>query len=283
MSICYEDKSRERERESTPPSHGFANLNICKYTGIAHLKEVIKSQSQKIQEGLSHEQYLGFQPVTKDEMKTIDILHASIGKSIRFRYFHDTSLLITKLMPTSALETSHAGFGMLIFLRTMKMGIPEGELWSMAASTYYAENHRSSKEGDTSFKPCSRPKATDWPSIVIESGFSESLQGLRSDANWWLTNSHDGVKIVILIALEMATKSIQMEKWLLAPAANGNGPVATKAQEVVILPTSSVTGAPLTLEFENIHLRPPTGQEKDIVLTAGELSKWADHFWGIVQ
>lgn len=80
MSICYGDKNRERE--STPPSHGFSHLNICKYKGIAHLKEVIKSQSQKIQEGLSEEQYLGFQPVAEEDMKTIDSLHASIGKSI---------------------------------------------------------------------------------------------------------------------------------------------------------------------------------------------------------
>src|SRR5271170_4913428 len=45
-------------------------------------------------------------------------------------------------------------------------------------------------KSDSSFRPSShRPNNTDWPTIVIESGVSETLRHLRFDADWWLRKS----------------------------------------------------------------------------------------------
>ena len=63
------------------------------------------------------------------------------------------------------------------------------ELVSLGATTF--KTLRMSEEGDSAFKPLTmRPRKADWPTIVIESGWSESLTKLRQDAHRWLENSN---------------------------------------------------------------------------------------------
>jgi hypothetical protein len=40
-------------------------------------------------------------------------------------------------------------------------------------------------------------------------------------------------------------------------------------------PTYAIAGAPLILEFDRLTLRAPTGQQRDVVIMAAELSMWA--------
>jgi hypothetical protein len=149
-------------------------------------------------------------------------------------------------------------------------------------------SRRSSKEGDSSFRPYShRPNKTDWPTIVIESGVSETLPHLRFDTSWWLRESKGDVKIIIIISIKRARPMIQIEKWELASivggqltlrSASNNAQIPTKTQEITIDP-NAVTGAPLILEFEKILLRPAVLPETDIAFSAQELSTWAARIW----
>jgi len=68
-----------------------------------------------------------------------------------------------------------------------------------------------SEEGGSAYKPSAREKPIDWPTIMIESGFSESLKHLRNGANWWLTNSQGEVKIVVIISIQPANKKLHLE------------------------------------------------------------------------
>jgi hypothetical protein len=56
-------------------------------------------------------------------------------------------------------------------------------------------------------------KKTEWPTIVFESGVSESLVRLRSDAGWWLEKSGSDVKIVITVLIRPAESKLLIEKW----------------------------------------------------------------------
>jgi hypothetical protein len=163
------------------------------------------------------------------------------------------------------------------------MGMSVDELFPLGGTRFHG--HNSSKEGDSTFKPYSfRQKATDWPTIVFESGVSQSLPHLRFDARWWLENSGGDVKIAIIISIEPVQSSLQIEKWELAPMAEGrpstraNHPIPTKTQEITITP-NAVTGAPLDLEFEKVFLRPAVPPERDIRFTGQDLSDWAAFFW----
>ena len=51
-------------------------------------------------------------------------------------------------------------------------------------------------------------------SIVLESGWSESLAQLRQDAQFWLENSRGDVKIILLFSIGRARAgTMVIEKW----------------------------------------------------------------------
>jgi hypothetical protein len=146
----------------------------------------------------------------------------------------------------------------------------------------------------TNLYPPDQGKVTG-PTIVFESGFSESLSHLRFDAGWWLKQSGGEVKIVIIISIVRAESMLLIEQWGLTPLTgrgltlraastylnnNNNSPpqIPTKIQEIAIDP-NTVTGAPLVLEFEKIFLRPAVPPEGDIRFTGQELAAWAAALW----
>jgi hypothetical protein len=47
--------------------------------------------------------------------------------------------------------------------------------------------------------------------------------------------------------------------------------------------TYTVTGAPLTLEFEKLLLRAPVLPEGNVILTAADLQAWAEEFWSMFK
>jgi hypothetical protein len=50
-------------------------------------------------------------------------------------------------------------------------------------------------------------------SMVLEVGVSESLGDLRSDATFWLHGSQGQTRIVILIIVDIVTRTITIERW----------------------------------------------------------------------
>jgi hypothetical protein len=207
-------------------------------------------------------------------------------------HYIDTNLLIVKL-PTAEHESAHRNLAkeVVLALGAMRRTLASYEFHSVGATTYHADD--SSKEADSAYRPRSfRPNKTDWPTIVFESGVSESLSQLRFDAGWWLRKSGGAVKIVIIISVERAPQTLQIEKWELTPM-SGSRPstrafstavnippllIPTKTQEITIV-QDTIAGAPLVLEFDKIFLRPAVPPETDITLTAQELSTWAAGIW----
>src|SRR2546423_11909860 len=165
------------------------------------------------------------------------------------------------------------------------------ELFRLNATTY--KTPRMSKEGGSSFKPGSmRPLETDWPTIMIESGWSESLIKLREDARRWLENSRGAIKIVLLISIGRRARTMIIEKWENRPVSpnrpftrSNTTQIPTQIQAITIDSNSNtVYGAPLILEFRKIFLRqtvPPL--EHDFTFTAQDLSAYATNFWARLQ
>ena len=69
-----------------------------------------------------------------------------------------------------------------------------------------------SKEVDESIIPSTRSPG-QWPSLVIEMGYSESLSHLRIEAAWWLENSQGATRMVIIFRLKRDPNSIWIEVW----------------------------------------------------------------------
>jgi hypothetical protein len=282
------DSNTTISTSSAEALEGLEHIGIDRFVGIAKLRKAIDYQSTRLQEGVSNQQYLVFQPVTEVDLAKIDSARYSIGKHTRMTHYTDTDLLIVKL-PSGKHESAHLSLGAGLVTKVTGMGISYLELRPMGGTRY--PGNTSSKEGDSSYKPSSRRNKYDWPTIVIESGLSESLQRLRSDARWWLENSRGDVKIVVLISVKPADKTLQIEKWELAllpnqrvtrAHPNPNTQIPTQIQEITII-NNVVTGSPLVLEFQKIFLRPSVLPESDIIFTAADLSGWADAFWSVME
>lgn len=74
-----------------------------------------------------------------------------------------------------------------------------------------------SKEGDQAIGPATRGAKNVWPSVVIEVGYSEALDFLRLDAEWWLHHSDGAIRFVVLVQLMTSPLAIRIECWAMAP------------------------------------------------------------------
>jgi hypothetical protein len=284
----------------TSPLEGYADVPSYGFTGIPDLRKHVKSQSKALVAGRTTHQYLTFRGVTKDHLAQIDRERASIGKHTRMTHYTDIDLLIIKLMPSGKHEAAHVIFSDEVNRKLEGMGLPKRSLFGFGSRTCVGPN--SSKEGDSTYQPKCRPGKSKWPTLAFEAELSESLTKLRRDAEWWLTASNGEVKIAIVISIVPAEKSLRIEQWCMSlstgrPATRAytaNPTVPTKIQELTVIqnplipplpgtiPTYTVTGAPLILEFEKLLLRAPVLPEGNVIFTAADLQALAEEFWFMI-
>jgi hypothetical protein len=285
---------------------GLGYSSIYQFKGIQDLQNRVEKQSDALRDGHTTNQYLVFLGVTKDHLAQIDRQRAKTGKHTRMTHYTETDELIIKL-PTEEHETAHVSFAKKVNRKLEGMGLPEDSLYGLGATKFVGSS--SSKEGDSAYKPLCRPGKGQWPTLVVEAGYSETLPKLRADAEWWLINSGGDVKIVIVIWIEPASRSLLIEQWCMPlPLALRSGPVTrarstsnanantntkvpVKTQELTVIqdppiphppgtiPTYTVTGAPLTLEFEKLLLRAPVPPAGNVIFTAADLQAWAERYW----
>ncbi|KIX01099.1 uncharacterized protein Z518_10165 [Rhinocladiella mackenziei CBS 650.93] len=286
-----EETSLVKGSEDISPTAGLEDIRPLPFKTILNLRKIVQSQCDELQKGDSTQQYLVFTHVSTDDLTKIDRTLEKMSIHTRMTHYTDENLLIVKF-PTAKHEAAHLSLTGKVNRKLALMGIDD-EFWPVGATRIHGR--RSSKEADSAFKPYSfRPNEADWPTIVFEAGLSESLRRLRLDAKWWLTGSRGDVKTVIVISIKPAQSILHIEKWELASVVAGtrlntrafstlNNPqpspqVPTQIQVIAIDP-NTVTGAPLTLEFAKIFLRPPVPPENDIIFTAQELSTLAARIW----
>src|SRR5205807_7946171 len=114
-------------------------------------------------------------------------------------------------MPGGHHEAVTWELGYRIKKKAAEMGLEEA-LLLMGATTYQGTTNR--KQADCSLKPwLSRPLITDWPTVVVECGVSESYSHLVNDSHWWLENSQGHVKVVVLLKVSVAMTRIRLEQW----------------------------------------------------------------------
>ncbi|KAG0123935.1 hypothetical protein HOY82DRAFT_494705 [Tuber indicum] len=233
-------------------------------------------------------QYVVFSPISEDQLTKIDEYRDNHYKQLRFTYLKYQQTLIVKVgMPGPVHELVTSEFGRILWIKTIPMGLV-GELKDMRGTRY--EGIECSKEADSAFKPKSlRPYTTQWPTVVIESGVSEGLSQLQTDACWWLRSSSGAVKIVLIFSIIEADKKIHIEKWEMVCVRNelatrGSPDEivmrAARTAEVDILHPVSATGS-LTLEFSKVFVRQPAQDtlEGDILFTVADLQNWAAEVW----
>jgi hypothetical protein len=272
-------------------SEGLEDVPVWIFKTITGMQETINSYEEKL-EASEASPYMIFRPVKKDDLLKIERAreNGKIDQGVRLTHYVDWDILIVKV-PTAKHETAHRNFSKEFVISAGGMGLKR-ELWELGATTF--KTLGVSKEGDSAYKPRSlRPREADWPTIVIESGWSESLTRLRRDARIWLEKSGGDVKIVLLLSIGRRARAGTMiiEKWENRPVpANRSATrsnttqTPTQIQAITIDSNSNTVNAPLILEFRKIFLRqavPPL--EHDFTFTTQDLLEFATDFWSALQ
>src|SRR5256714_6825485 len=178
---------------------GLEGVPVRIFTTIKNMQAAITSYRKKL-EASKASPYLIFRPVARNDLLEIERERerGGIERGVRMTHYVDWDILIVKL-PTAKHEAAHRSFSDGLVIETAGMGL-RWEFFNLGATTF--RTPRASKEGDSTWKPKSiRPHEADWPTIVIESGWSESLTKLRQDVRVWLEDSGGDVKIVLLFSI----------------------------------------------------------------------------------
>ncbi|KAH6982932.1 hypothetical protein BKA56DRAFT_614949 [Ilyonectria sp. MPI-CAGE-AT-0026] len=219
-------------------------------------------------------------------------------RKFRFRRFSAAAKILIITIPTRVHEILHS----YIFGRTIiavdKMGLDDA--WVATGDTTFRAQyqHPNGDGGEGDSTGCPSPARDDgWPTLVIEAGYSQTLQGLRQDMEWWFRASRHEVKIVLLAKFDRPTRSIILEKWV-EVVQTREGATNTRAaaepqpaRDQVITITQNpgnpvsynITSGDLRLEFRLLFLRLPTGAEQDIIIDAQRLRQYAAKVWTAVR
>jgi hypothetical protein len=227
--------------------------------------------------------------------KTIEWLDKNYRDLPRIRLDYDliSEKLIIKLV-SGEHDSAHRQFTAMMTDHVRALGISRRDLASRGAGREMRNNQRR-KEPDDQFKPATRVMAEDRPTLVIEAGWSESMNQLRNDAHYWLTKTNGEVKIVLLIHVKYAQRVIELERWENRPnprptrrSTSADRPTKIQSLQIILqtnAPTIVSGGAPLLLPINLIFDgaipagRPTTG----LSITAAELQEYAEEYFQLNQ
>ena len=242
-------------------------------------------------------------------MREIDRVRDLRQCKVRFFYFSEKSLLIVTI-PTGAHEMLYNRLQLWLSSEVGRMGLISS--WMPIGGTRYPgiSTTGSSGEGDSGGLPWpARDVLTGWPTLVFESGYSQSLTSLRMKMRFWFALSNHDVKIVVLTKAfpDSREKRILIEQWQERGTPPRPGATTTRRSQIlepVCLQTINVVWAlempydeaslelrvsaesfnvargPLTLDFAQCFLREPIEPiEHDFVFPDEILSGCAAMTW----
>jgi len=139
----------------------------------------------------------------------------------------------------------------------------------------------------------------DWPTLVVEAGYSESLNQLRNDMRWLFSESNHDVKVVILAKFDHRQHSILLERWeeqewppqrvitRSRAAVQQQDRFAPILRQVITITRNTTTNpasynvsrGALVLGFKLLFLRDAGPEEGDFVISVEELQEYAERVW----
>ncbi|KAG0137887.1 hypothetical protein HOY82DRAFT_644895 [Tuber indicum] len=137
--------------------------------------------------------------------------------SVRFTFENVLNATILRIMPGP--EHEKVGFRLVTEIVIKIASIPghtHRSVEGVGATRFKVPGVRS-KEGDQGLHPETRVGRDAWPSIMIEVGYSEGLDLLHLDAQWWLIHSKGETRFVLIAKIHCDPFFIHLECWRMAP------------------------------------------------------------------
>lgn len=275
MAVAGKDEEEERPFNSDLPSDTIQAIGSSS-NGI---KSVVRAAQKKGNEAAA---YIFFTNVPLNIVEASESRPQAIGgKNIRVFYDESLRQLIIKLVGGPH-EVAGAQLSRAFSENFFRMGLKQQ---IVNTSAKRIKEIPRSKEPDDSWKPLTLPPArsSKWPTLVVECGWSESLNRLRLDAEWWLAHSRGDVGVVVLVSVDRKEPKITLETWIIDPTSRAL--LHTMCSQVVTISRDQqnaiiTVGAPLVIEFEKTFLRPANPPlEHDITVSQQELEFLATVTW----
>lgn len=237
---------------------------VYQYQSISHMEPTVHSLDP------NHNEFCVFIDIP-EKIINRDLDEKKLG--IKTLY-PDHNLIVIR-MPSRAHNLAARWLVDNICKKLENMGInADEELEKTGTATFHG------KEADEAIVPeksrGSRPDNDGWPTVAIETGWSEWQQKLNQDAHAWLPPDGDAR---VAITIEMTTTRVMITRHR----------SMTDAHVITIQRALGnrrhcpihVTGGPLVLSFEDILERPPDKDrnQHDLVFDEDELTVLARKVW----
>ena len=266
--------------------YGIPKGCIHTFTSYKKFKEDLQRCEDAFFSGTG-KQYLAFSDVQQSNIQQIEY-RRSRSELPAFRLLYDAAEegLITKLKLGLAHEAAAAMFFRMFDRRLVSLRV-DNTLWPVRATRYKASGGRS-KEADEAYRPSTRVLPTDWPSVVVEVGVSESLSQLHTDAHFWLTQSGGQTRIVILLTVKKATRVMTIERWEDMPRTQQTRRLSphhnpTKMQALTLQANGQLSGGPLLIPASKVYdTLPPGLGQNEFTFTGQDLAQYIQDYWAIV-
>ncbi|KAL2174521.1 uncharacterized protein P884DRAFT_230060, partial [Thermothelomyces heterothallicus CBS 202.75] len=136
-------------------------------------------------------------------------------RKFRFRRYDSDTQILFITIPTGVHEALHLELNGIYLEELSRMGLSLRHAWSLIGAETFRQDHPggNSGEGDSTGGPRPERSRGRWPTLVIEAGYSETLQELHNDMRWWFRASNHDVKIVILAKFYYQQRYILLERW----------------------------------------------------------------------
>jgi ubiquitin len=186
------------------------------FTSYSELRSFLTDSSHAVDLGIG--QYQIVHKVTRDNLDYIDRHRRNDFPSMRILYDGKMEIMIVRMVGVFH-EVVAKSFERIIHHHTGKSFRPT------VTARYRGISGNREKEADNSYVPRgTRIRGTDLPSFVVEIGLSESLSGLRCDADFWLTQTGGRTRLVLLIEIDRDNRVMQMERWEHVPSTSPSSP-----------------------------------------------------------
>lgn len=293
-------ESNINKATSTPPStvteyEGDKTPSI-RYTTIKNLLAAIKNTTGD---------RLRVEGVTPEMFARI---LAARSEQYKFRlFFFPSRRLVIVTIPSGPHEYATKRLAQYLIREVEDMGLNDS-IQQTASETFRSVSGQAaggSGEGDDSFTIIlPNGELRTWPTVVLETGYSQSEAAMRLKMEWWFVQSNYAVKAVLLVKIWSREGAIVLEKWKAVRAGVRPGATTTRRSEAMacqprcmqtvqvsrpgvgpgdaarLNPDSYVVArGPLRLEFEDVFLRHPGHGEHDIVFDEPVLKDMAVRVW----
>ncbi|KAJ5491642.1 hypothetical protein N7539_003209 [Penicillium diatomitis] len=217
-----------------------------------------------------------------------------IGRYTRLTLDKQHQQAVIRVIPSSDHERVTERFLFCLGRKLVDMGVDRNLFYIEGQTRYPGKSCE--KEPDQGFTPLASPRdLPEWPSLVVETGLSESEALLRNDAHWWFSNSDYKVNMVLLIYIKKQPKphvtwqlfhlkstTTKITRGLQAEVARALSSDTTPAQtaspsklqphlaaEMITVTATDVDNTPLILPFEKLMRRSPdpNTKEGDLIFT----------------